>query len=207
MDVNLQLVREFFELNMFHVLTNWEQPGEHGTQLFVENSNPLPSRELEFILGAADVRAIERAVVEVRAWHGDRFYPSVIQLNPVLSHFADEASLALAREVFGSRTFTTVLVISELPVSPELQSRSVELLRAAGVGHVLEFPAILQDMVNKVSVSGTYAASQTLEMLRLLKRYRLLRQEQLEFRFPKSGAAVKCEASTPLGPEEVEEGS
>ena len=43
--VNVQLVREFFELNLFQVLTNWHpasrrvRPGEHGGQLSAESTD------------------------------------------------------------------------------------------------------------------------------------------------------------------------
>ena len=188
-DVNLQLVREFFELNVFRVLTNWHQDprtlraGEQSGQLFVENASQPAARELPIVLGEGDVAGIERAVVEVRAWHADRFYPSVIEANPILSQFVSEDSLALAHDVFTGLPFTTVLVVSELPVTVEQRNRSVELLRAAGVAHILEFPVILRTLLNKVSINGSYAASSTLQTLRLLKRYKLVRNQQMEFPF------------------------
>ena len=45
-DLNVQLVREFFELNSFRVMTHWQQDHirtrtpERGLQLFVENATP-----------------------------------------------------------------------------------------------------------------------------------------------------------------------
>jgi len=186
-DVNLQLVREFFELNVFRVLTNWHQDprtlrgGERSGQLFVENASRTPARELPVVLGESDISGIEQAVVEVRAWHADRFYPSVIEANPILSQFVSEDSLALARDVFTDLPFTTVLVVSELPVTLEQRNRSVDLLRTAGIAHILEFPVILRTLLNKVSINGSYAASSTLQTLRLLKRYKLVRNQQMEF--------------------------
>lgn len=189
-DVNLQLVREFFELNLFHVLTHWQHDPaylnapESGLQLFVENLNaPPPPSDLDFVLRAEDVSAIQRALVEVRAWHADRFYPSVIESNPVLAQLVGEDSLAFARQIFGTSQFTTVLVISELPVSHKPRQRSIELLHRVGIGHVLEYPTVLRDVVDKISANGAYA-SQTLQTLRLLKRYRLIQRQQLELRFP-----------------------
>lgn len=188
-DVNVQLVREFFELNLFQVLTNWHpaarrvRPGEHGGQLFVQNTAPQPPRTLPFLLQPGDVAFIERAVVEVRAWHGDRFYPSVIEANPVLYEFVSRDSLSLASDVFQGQPFATVLVVSELPASAELRVRSVALLHDTGVGHVIEFAPILRDIVNRVDAYGTYPSSDTLQTLRLLKRYKLLRNQQMEFAF------------------------
>ncbi|MBN2309974.1 MAG: hypothetical protein JXR94_13450 [Candidatus Hydrogenedentes bacterium] len=188
-DVNLQLVREFFELNVFRVLTNWQQDprqrraGENRGQLFVENARPVVRRELPFVLGAVDISGIERAVVEVRAWHADRFYPSVIESSPVLYQFVAEDALALARDVFSGQPFAAILVLSELPTTLEQRTRSMELLKAAGVQHVVEFPVLLRDMLNKVSVNASYTASQTLQTLRLLKRYKFIRNQQMEFPF------------------------
>jgi hypothetical protein len=188
-DVNVQLVREFFELNLFHVLTNWQQaarrfrPGEHGGQLFVQNTAADAARELPFLLHPTDMSAIERAVVEVRAWHADRFYPSVIDANPVLYEFVSEDSLALASEIFTRQPFSTILVVSELPASPELRQRSLDRLRSTGIEHVIEFPLILRDIINRLDANGNYPASETLQTLRLLKRYKLVRNQQMEFAF------------------------
>lgn len=189
-DVNLQLVREFFELNVFRVLTNWQQEpwrdstAEYTPQLFVENNTPRLGRELEFILHPMDIPALERAVVHVRAWHTDRFYPSVIESSPVLSMFEASESLAAARHVFEEKPFVTILVLSELPVGREQRERSAQLLKQAGVDHIIEFRHILSDLLERVSINGSYSASETLQTLRLLKRYKLIRNQQLEFAFP-----------------------
>jgi len=192
-DVNLQLVREFFELNLFHVLTHWQHESarpravEPGLQLLVENTQaPAGASEPGFVLSPEEVPALRRAVVEVRAWHADRFYPSVIESSPVLAQFATDDALGFARQLFGPTAFTTVLVISELPASPEPRTRSIHLLQQTGIGHVLEFPVVLRGILDKVAASGLYA-SPTLQTLRLLKRYGLIRRQQLEFKFPASG--------------------
>ena len=167
-DVNLQLVREFFELNMFAVLTNWQRESlrqrgaDSSLQVFVENVNPALPRELDFVLNPADLCALERALVEVRAWHADKFYPSVIESSPVLWQFVSAESLAFAREIFGARPFETILVISELPSSPDPRARSIQLLQDAGIGHVLEFSSVLRDLLDKVSMHENYATSPTL---------------------------------------------
>lgn len=202
-DVSLQLVREFFELNLFHVLTNWQQDpwspraAEQSAQLFVENARPLITREPGFALPAEDLALLERAVVEIRAWHGDRFYPSVIEANPALFQFVGPEALSLAREVFNGRPFSAVLVISELPASPEQRRRAIDLLRRAGVQHVIEFPTILQELLQKVSADIHYAGSPTLQTLRLVKRYRLARDQQMELPFA-------MEPPTPSVPPRVE---
>jgi hypothetical protein len=189
-DVSLQLVREFFELNVFRVLTNWQQDpwrersAEYSPQLLVENVQPGPPRDVPFLLHPADLSAIERAVVHVRAWHTDRLYPSAMESSQLLNRLEADESDAIAQHVFDERPFVTVLVISELPVARELQERSATMLRRAGVDHIIEFPQLLRDMLERVSDHGNYMASPTLQMLRLMKRYRLVRNQQLEFSFP-----------------------
>lgn len=194
-DVNLQLVREFFELNLFHVLTHWQHDSMHarsldpGLQLFAENHHAVaPPFDFDFLLRPSDISAIPRALVEVRAWHADRFYPSVVESSPVLAQFVAQDSLSFARHIFGSDDFTTILVISELPASPEPRLRTIDLLRGMGIGHILEFPTLLRVLLDKVSANGTYA-SPTLQTLRLLKRYSLVRRQQLEFAFPTESPA------------------
>ncbi|MEA3364667.1 MAG: hypothetical protein U9Q79_03415 [Candidatus Hydrogenedentes bacterium] len=188
-DVNLQLVREFFELNLFAVLTNWQRESlrqrviDGSLQLFVENMNPSLSHDLDVVLNPVDLCSIERALVEVRAWHAEKFYPSVVESNPVLWQFVSEESLAYARDIFNNRPFKSILVVSELPNSAEPRARSVELLLRAGIDHVLEFSSVLRDLLDKVSMHQNYTASPTLQTLRLLKRYRLVRNQQLEFAF------------------------
>ena len=187
-DLNLQIVREYFELNHFLVRTHWQHEEsarnpELGSMLFVEHISPEPGTA-GFLPLPEEVCRIARAVVEVRAWHGDRFYPSVIEGNTVLGHVAEAETLALAESVFDSPDFTTILVISELPASIEPRERAIALLRDFGIGHVLEFSTILRETLSRISAHGNYAPSQTLQTMRLLKRYGLIRRQQLEFAFP-----------------------
>lgn len=189
-DVDCQLVREFFELNRFRVLTHWRRDagragGEQGLQLYVENSNPQsPEEEAGLVLTGKTIGQISRAVVEIRAWHGEPFYPSVVAGSPVLKQFVQEAALEPAREHFAHRPFATILVISDLPVSSEPRARSLRLFQESGIDHLLEFPAILQSMLDRIDVNSAYNASNTLQLLRILKRYRFIRNQQMEFSFP-----------------------
>lgn len=200
-NVDLQIVREFFELNLFRVLTYWRQgqdlpyAGETGGQLFVENVRPGPATDLGLVLFAADLPAIHRAVVEVRPWHTERLYPSVIEASPSLGQFVADEALAPAQEVFGGAPFSRILAISALPATPEQRARSIQLLKGRGIGHVIEFSTVLQDMLQKVSVHGG-ATSCTLHLLRLLKRYQLVRYQQMEFPFPTDEAVDESAVET-----------
>ena len=187
-DIDVQLVRECFELNHFNVMTFWQHDrpavSEPGLQLLAENTAPNEDGEAGFVLEFGGLAAIGRALIEVRAWHADRFYASVIESNPVLTHVADDDSIGRARDAFSGAEFVTVLVISELPPSEEPRQRAIDLLRSAGIGHVLEFPVLLHEIIERIGTHGAYAPSHSLQTLRLLKRYDFIRRQQLEFAFP-----------------------
>ncbi len=193
-DLNMQLVREFFELNRFYVLPHWQceevsHSSDSTSLLFVERANTEAGVEPEFLLRPADLTGIRRAVVEVRAWHADRVYPSTIDGNPVLGHVATQEMRDLAETVFGAAEFKTILVVSEFSAAPSVRARTLQMLQDFGIGHVLEFPTILGDLLDGVSVNGNYAPSQTLQTLRLLKRYSFVRRQQMELSFPAAGAS------------------
>jgi len=195
-DVNVQLVREFFELNAFHVMTYWPHDTlrpravEHGMQLFAENTAPEMQRPVDLVLEIGDMPAIRRAVVGVRAWHADRFYPSVIEANPVLQQIVEHETRERAHQIFGGADWESILVISELPASPEPRQRAIERFREIGIGHILEFPTIIQEILHKINAHVSYSTSQTLQTLRLLKRYDFIRNQQLEFPFPTEAPIV-----------------
>ena len=189
-DIDLHLVREFFEMQRFRIMTHWQQhsPGpqrtDAGLQLFAENTNPAPARDLGVVLLQDDLKHVERAVIEIRPWHSERFYSSVIESNPVVTLFAEPEALAPAREFFGGHPFKTILVVSEMPLSPEQRGRTVECIRESKVDHLLEFPTVLRTLVDTVSLNGSYAASHSLQTIQLLRRYRLVDHQQMEFDFP-----------------------
>lgn len=202
-EINTQLVREFFELNRFGVLTQWPhladgfKSHEGGSLLFAEKLGGETGGDPPFLLRGEDAALLHRAVVEVRAWHADKFYPSVIESSPILAHIASDEVADLARDVFGGAVYSSVLVISELPASPARRARSLQLLEALPVGHVLEFSTLLAALARLLSSHGNYAPSQTLQTLRLLKRYNLVRRQQLEFPF-------QVEPPPPILPADVE---
>ena len=102
-DVSVQLVRDFFEVNAFHVMTYWQHDAvrargiEQGLQLYVENTAfGSEAHPCDFVLRVGDVSALPRGVVEVRAWHADRFYASLLESNPVLFEVAMATPVACA---------------------------------------------------------------------------------------------------------------
>ncbi len=81
-EINIQLVREFFELSRFSVLTHWHHAddrlkgGEGSSLLFVEQGRIDETGSAPFLLQRTSARLLQRAIIEVRAWHADKFYPT-----------------------------------------------------------------------------------------------------------------------------------
>ena len=67
-----------------------------------------------------------------------------------------------------------------IPSTEPQRSESITLLRESGVDHVLTFRTILENLVQVVESNQSYAKSDTLQLLRLLRVYDMVKAAQLE---------------------------
>ena len=190
-DVNLQLVKEFFELNGFMILTNRKHQlrkvgadWEYSIELLAANLDVVePKKKPGFLLGPRDLKTIQRAIVDVKGWHTEVFYPSTIESARSFFAFVSPESLQYATKIFKGEPFTKVVVLSELPSNKEILERSVDVLRKNGIDHAIEFSTILKDLIMHVQINNNYTESDTLQLVRLMKRYGLVKDLQMEFLF------------------------
>jgi len=200
-DTNTKLVREFLEAHNFSVITNRkfqlqkaDPPGRYSIDLLGMNMGYLkPETELPMRLHADHMRFIPNVIVDVKGWHSDRFSPSMLAASPEIFYFVSPSALDYARSVFGDAPFKSILVISEAPATEPVWFRMEEMLREKGVDHVLEFPTILRFLISYVEVNFNYVESETLQLLRLLKRYGLVKGLQLELPFKVRAADPESE--------------
>ncbi|NLN93945.1 MAG: hypothetical protein GX130_11650 [Candidatus Hydrogenedens sp.] len=185
--VNIQLVREYFELNLFYILPHWgveaAQTKDQDTVpslLFVEQAEAPTLPPPGFLLGSGDIKNIHRAAVEVRAWHGGRLYSSAMGADSLFSRVASQQTHRLASNIFHSDSYKILLVVAELPSSASARIQSLETLQSFGIHHVIEFRTILGDLLKQISIHGNYGPSKTLQSLKLLKRYNFIRPQDLE---------------------------
>lgn len=186
-NVNIQLVREYFELNLFYILPHWGVEPTHTKDLdtapslmFVEQAQEPTLTTPDFLLESKDIRAIHRAAVEVRAWHGGRLYSSAMGAGSLFSRVASRQTHRLAGTIFGTDQYKIVLVVAELPSSSSARTQSLETLQSFGIHHVIEFRTILGDLLKQISIHGSYGPSKTLQTLKLLKLYGFIRPQDLE---------------------------
>ena len=188
--VNEAIVREYFESLGFLV----QQPHKYA----VMARSKIPEEEVDFLainpkaegappfapdsplISGQDLLRVPRAVVSVRGWHTDRVSPAMLKLSPELVRFAQEPALRRAQEGLGDGPLVKILCLPELPASPALRRRALDLLREKGVDAVLLFPTMLRELIRTVETSKNYEKSDVLQTLRILKNYDLLRDEQLE---------------------------
>lgn len=196
------IVREYFEQNGFFV----RQVRKHAVQARKKTSdeeidlvvlNPAwtrGDRKPEFFLFATELPYLHRAIVAVKPWHTDVFTPGMLKSSPEIFRFLEaEVQRGAARffppeENEGGElveTFAKILVLPALPTQEPFRSQSVELLKARGVDGILSFRAILLDLIDKVEVNRSYRKSDTLQVLRILKNYDLLRDPQMDFLPPR----------------------
>lgn len=67
-----------------------------------------------------------------------------------------------------------------LPTQEPYRSQSVALLQERGVDGIISFRSMLLDLIDKVEVNRNYRKSDTLQVIRILKNYELLRDGQLD---------------------------
>lgn len=191
------IVREYFEQNGFFV----RQVRKHAVQARRKTSdeeidlvvlNPSWNREArkpEFFLFATELPYLHRAIIAVKPWHTDVFTPGMLKSSPEIFKFLEAAVQKEAVRLFPPdegpnaerpEAFSKILVLPALPTQEPFRSQSIELLKARGVDGILSFRAILLDLVEKVEVNRSYRKSDTLEVLRILKNYDLLRDPQMD---------------------------
>ena len=73
-----------------------------------------------------------------------------------------------------------ILVLPSLPTAEPFRTQSVELLKERGVDAIISFRAMLLDLLEKVEVNQKYTNNDTLQVMRILKNYDLLKDTQLD---------------------------
>jgi len=187
------LVREYFEMNGFFVrqsrkyaVQSRRKRADEEGDLLVINPSPRRGSDMPFQLFSSDLPGLSAAVVAVKAWHTTKaITPTMIKKGDLLEFVRKEAVEA-AKEAFADLTSTEgqplakVLVLPGIPAAEPQRSESITLLRESGVDHVLTFRTILENLVQAVESNQSYAKSDTLQLLRLLRVYDMVKAAQLE---------------------------
>ena len=199
------IVREYFEQSGFLVrqarkyqVQARRKTGEEEVDLVVYNPAwQRGSRRPDFFLFASELAFVQKAVVAVKGWHTGVFTPATLKSSPEIFRFLEEKVLKEATNFFppdpaddAGGALTKILVLPSLPTAEPFRSQSVELLKAHGVDAIISFRSMLLDILDKIEINQNYSKSDTLQVMRILKNYDLLKDAQLDM-FPDRAAAPR----------------
>lgn len=186
--VNEWVVREYFESLGYlvnqpckYISSGRSKRAEEEVDLIVANPRVTEQRIPEDMVWHADeLKSIARAVVAVRGWHTNRFYPSRFEHDPEILRFVQVEPLKFAARLLGSNDAARILCLPRLPAAGELKDQTIRVLRQKGVHGIISFQTMLEELIRRVDVNRNYEKSDLLQVVRLLKNYDLLRLGQMD---------------------------
>jgi len=199
------IVREYFEQNGFLVrqarkyqVSARRKTGEEEIDLVVYNPAwRRGSRKPDFFLFSSELAFVHKAIVAVKGWHTGVFTPATLKSSPEIFRFLEENVLKEISRYFPAETpddaggdLTKILVLPSLPTAEPFRTQSVELLKAHGIDAIISFRAMLLDILEKIEINQNYSKSDTLQVMRILKNYDLLKDAQLDM-FPDRAPAPR----------------
>jgi hypothetical protein len=185
------IVRLFFELNSFYVSevnhgsTGLPKKVGDFSLFYVQHQDHKLNEDFSgFQLFANDIAKIKQAQVLVRPYHFQKTTPTLLKNN---SKLADLIRKDIARyseaELFDRSEVAPefhILILPSLPGVGPVREDIEELLRKNGVGAVISYRSILENLLKAVEFDKVYPKDSPLEMLRILKIYDLIKNPQLE---------------------------
>jgi hypothetical protein len=189
------IVREYFEQNGFLVrqarkyqVSARRKAAEEEIDLIVYNPAwQRGARKPEFFLFSSELPFVHKAIVAVKGWHTGVFTPNMLRSSPEIFSFLQQNVLREAERFFppdpdgeGAGALIKILVLPSLPTAEPFRTQSVELLKQHGVDAIISFRAMLIDLLDKIEINQNYSKSDTLQVMRLLKNYDLLKDTQMD---------------------------
>jgi hypothetical protein len=187
------IVREYFEQNGFLVrqprkyqVQARRKTGDEEVDLVVFNPAwQRVSRKPGFFLFSNELPFVRQAVVAVKGWHTGVFTPTMLKSSPEIFGFLEEKVLKDVSRLFPAAGdeaagLTKILVLPSLPTAEPFRTQSVDLLKEHGVDAIISFRAMLLDLLEKVEINQNYTKSDTLQVMRILKNYDLLKDTQMD---------------------------
>ncbi len=200
------IVREYFEQNGFLVrqvrkyqVQARKKTGDEEIDLLVYNPAwQRGSRKPDFFLFSNELPLVRRAMIAVKGWHTGVFTPNMLKSSPEIFRFLEDNVLKEATRFFPSAEtgeeaddLTKILVLPSLPTQEPFRSQSVAMLKERGVDAIISFRSMLLDLIEKTEINRNYGKSDTLQVIRILKNYDLLKDAQLDLLPERSVASVR----------------
>jgi hypothetical protein len=163
-DVNLEIVSRFFSLHGFFV--------KNGEFTFIKKLKTGRTESDDFIYSGEGLEAVQNAVVNIKPWHSQVFFPSLIKSSHEdIFRFLQRGELKKAERALGHPGFKKFLVISKLPHAKQTREKSIELLRAGGADMVFQFPDMLDFLIRNLKKMKQASGDEVSQLLRILDCY------------------------------------
>ncbi len=193
--VDEMIVREYLEQNGFLVRPlrksrlQSRRGGDEGLDLYLRNMVFTPGgREPSFLLFSSELRYLESAIVCIRGWFGDKAALASMSngqdvvrlletqvLKKVEKWFDYDPAVSFGTKVLPKK----ILVAPAFPTQDPHRSQCIELLQSKGVDGILSFKSMLLDLIDRVDTKQVYEKSDTLQLLRTLKTFDLVKDSQM----------------------------
>jgi hypothetical protein len=200
------IVREYFEQNGFLVrqvrkyqVQARRKTGDEEIDLLVYNPAwQRGSRKPDFFLFSNELPLVHRAMIAVKGWHTGVFTPNMLKSSPEIFRFLEDNVLKEATRFFPAANateegddLTKILVLPSLPMQEPFRSQSVAMLKERGVDAIISFRSMLLDLIEKTEINRNYGKSDTLQVIRILKNYDLLKDAQMDLLPERSMGGVR----------------
>ena len=206
--IDEEIVREYFEQNGFlvrqarkyQVQARRKTTDEEVDLLVYNPAFRRGGRKPDFFLFSTELPLIDRAMVVVKGWHTTtHFTPAMLKSSPEIFTFLAENVIKEASRFFpvdpdepgNHPDITKILVLPGLPTVEPFRTQSVQMLKERGVDAIVSFRTMLLDIIDKVEINRNYRKSDTLQLLRILKTYDLLKDPQLDLLSDRQAPAVR----------------
>ena len=189
------IVREYFEQNGFLVrqvrkyqVQARKKTGDEEIDLLVYNPSwQRGERKPDFFLFSNELPLVHRAMIAVKGWHTGVFTPNMLKSSPEIFRFLEDNVMKEATRFFPAADsaeegddLTKILVLPSLPTQEPFRSQSIAMLKERGVDAIISFRSMLLDLIEKTEINRNYGKSDTLQVIRILKNYDLLKDAQLD---------------------------
>ena len=201
------IVREYFEQNGFLVrqvrkyqVQARKKTGDEEIDLLVYNPSwQRGERKPDFFLFSNELPLVHRAMIAVKGWHTGVFTPNMLRSSPEIFRFLEDNVMKEATRFFpaaeraeeGEDQLTKILVLPSLPTQEPFRSQSIAMLKERGVDAIISFRSMLLDLIEKTETNRNYGKSDTLQVIRILKNYDLLKDAQMDLLSERATGAVR----------------
>ncbi|HSI09517.1 MAG TPA: hypothetical protein VK985_13095 [Rariglobus sp.] len=201
------IVREYFEQNGFLVrqvrkyqVQARKKTGDEEIDLLVYNPSwQRGERKPDFFLFSNELPLVHRAMIAVKGWHTGVFTPNMLKSSPEIFRFLEDNVMKEATRFFpaaeaaeeGEDQLTKILVLPSLPTQEPFRSQSIAMLKERGVDAIISFRSMLLDLIEKTEINRNYGKSDTLQVIRILKNYDLLKDAQMDLLSDRSVSATR----------------